>query len=103
MKQQEKGALVWLAVVACALFGFVGFAIAAPWTFSVYSVADAAVQCPGAIDPSWPAVECNHGKPGPWARGLIADHPIRYAAAVLQMIVGWGAFFYGTVFMKRFR
>jgi hypothetical protein len=102
LSRNDIGALIWLATAACLVFGFFGFAIVAPWTFSVMSVADAAVRCPGTIDPSWPAVVCNHGRPSNWEWGLIGDNPLRYAAALLQMIVGLIAFGYGVRRMKRF-
>jgi hypothetical protein len=35
--------------------------------------------------------------------GLIEDHPIRFALACVQMIVGWGAFFALAVRLKRYR
>ena len=101
--RRETGALIWLMAAACLVFGFFGFAVAAPWTFSVMPIGEAARECPGAIDPSWPAVVCNHGKPAEWEYGLIEDHPFRYGAAVLQMIIGWGAFIYFGTRMKRFR
>jgi hypothetical protein len=103
MSREEKGALVWLAAAACLVFGFLGFALAIPWTFSVTSVARAAQSCPGAIDPSWAAVECNHGRPYEWEYGLISDHPIRYGLAWLQLVVGWGAFFYLVPRIKKYR
>jgi hypothetical protein len=101
--RRDQGALIWLLAAACLLFGFFGFAVAVPWTFSVTTIGDAARDCPGAIDPSWPAVVCNHGRPGEWKYGLIEDHPIRYAAAWLELIVGWGMFFYLAMRLKRFR
>ena len=103
LSSKEKGAVIWMIAAACLLFGFFGFAIAAPWTFSVMSIGEAARQCPGAIDPSWAAVVCDHGEPAEWSYGLIEDHPFRYGAAVLQMIIGVGAFFYLGSRMKRYR
>jgi hypothetical protein len=94
---------VWLATAACLVFGFFGFAIVAPWTFHVMSVADAATRCPGVIDPSWPAVVCSHGRPYNWELGLIADNPVRYIAAWIQMIVGGALFSVGLAVSKRFR
>src|SRR5262249_39644669 len=79
-----------------------GFAIVAPWTFNVMSTADAATRCPGVIDPSWPAVVCSHGRPSNWELGLIADNPVRYLAAWVQMVVGWALFFVGAAVLKRF-
>jgi hypothetical protein len=79
------------------------FAVVAPWTFDVMSVTDAATRCPGAIDPSWPAVVCSHGRPSNWELGLIADNPVRYVAAWAQMITGLALFFAGAAFSKRFR
>jgi hypothetical protein len=38
-----------------------------------------------------------------WKYGLIEAHPIRFALACLQMIVGWGAFFALGVRLKRYR
>jgi len=102
LSRNDIGALMWLGTAACLLFAFFGFAIVAPWTFSVMPVADAAVRCPGAIDPSWPAVVCNHGRPSEWQLGLIRDNPLRYAAALLQMIAGLSGFGYGVRRMKRF-
>jgi hypothetical protein len=84
----EMGAIVWLATAACAVVGFLGFATVAPWTFAVTSIADAASSCPGSIDPSWAAVECSHGHPQEWKKGLIADHPLRYGASLFQMLMG---------------
>ena len=37
------------------------------------------------------------------ARELDADHPIRFALACLQLIVGWGAFFALGARLKRYR
>jgi hypothetical protein len=34
---------------------------------------------------------------------VIEDHPIRFAFASLQMIVGWGVFFALAVRLKRYR
>jgi len=85
------------------LFGFVGFATVAPWTFHVMSVSEATLRCPGAIDASWPAVLCSHGRPVRWELGLIGDHPIRYSLALLQMLTGLSAFLFGLKQMKRFR
>jgi hypothetical protein len=103
LSRNDIGALAWLATAACLVFGFLGFAVVAPWTFDVVSVADAARRCPGVIDPAWPAVVCSHGRPYKWELGLIADHPIRYLAAWVQMIVGLGLFFVGLRFSKRFQ
>src|SRR5215467_2005299 len=50
LSQNDIGALVWLATAACLVFGFLGFAVVAPWTFHVMSVADAATRCPGVIE-----------------------------------------------------
>src|SRR5690242_5017405 len=74
LSRNDIGALMCLGAAACPVFAFIGFATVAPWTFSVMSVADAAVRCPGAIDPSWPAVVCNHGRPSEWTLGLIGDN-----------------------------
>jgi len=101
LDRRDIQALVWLAVVACGMFGFFGFAIVAPWTSSVMSVADAAARCPGAIDPSWPAVVCDHGRPHKWEYGLISENPVRYLAAWAQMVLGWGLFFIFAQRMKR--
>ena len=103
LSQTDIGVLVWLATAACLVFGFFGFAIVAPWTFHVMPAADAATRCPGVIDPSWPAVVCSHGRPSNWELGLIADNPVRYLAAGLQMVIGWGLFFVGAAAAKRFR
>jgi len=103
LSQTNIGVLVWLASAACLVFGFFGFALVAPWTFDVMSSADAAARCPGAIDPSWPAVVCSHGRPYKWELGLIADNPVRYVAAWVQLAVGWGLFFVGAAVLKRFR
>jgi hypothetical protein len=100
--RNDIGALMWLATAACLFVAFFGFAVVAPWTFSVMSVADAAARCPGTIDPSWPAVVCNHGQPFKWELGLIGDNPLRYGAALAQMIVGLIAWGYGVRRMKRF-
>jgi hypothetical protein len=103
LSRNEIGALVWLATCACLLFGFFGFATVAPWTFHVMSASDAALRCPGAIDASWPAVLCNHGRPVQWELGLISDNPVRYSFSLLQMIIGVSAFGFGVSRMKRFR
>ena len=103
LSRDDIGALVWLATAACLLFAFFGFAIVAPWTFHVMSVSEAAMRCPGAIDASWPAVLCDHGRPVEWELGLIRDRPLRYGLSLLQMIVGLSAFFYGLKQMKRFQ
>jgi hypothetical protein len=92
LSKQNAAALTVLGAAACLMFGFAGFAVAVPWMTAVMPVAEAAQRCPGAIDPSWPAVFCNHNQPLEWRYGLIADHPIRFAVAWLQLIVGWGAF-----------
>ena len=88
LSRNDIGALMCLGTAACLIFAFFGFAVVAPWTFSVMSVADAAVRCPGTIDPSWPAVVCNHSQPSKWELGLIRDNPLRYAASLVQMIFG---------------
>ena len=67
------GATVWL------LFGFFGFAVAVPWITAVMPVGEAVQRCPGAIDPSWPAVFWNHSHALEGKYGLIEDHPIRFA------------------------
>jgi hypothetical protein len=101
--RDDIGTLVWLGTCACLLFGFFGFATVAPWTFNVMSVSEAAQRCPGAIDDSWPAVLCNHGRPVKWELGLISDNRLRYSLSLLQMIIGWSAFMFGVSQMKRFR
>ena len=103
LSKQNAGALTVLAAAACLMFGFFGFAVAVPWLTAVTPVSEAMHSCPGAIDPSWPAVFCNHSQPLEWKYGLISDHPIRFALASLQMIVGWGAFFALGVRLKRYR
>ena len=102
LSRNDIGALMWLATAGCLFFAFFGFAIVAPWTFSVMTVADAAARCPGAIDPSWAAVVCNHSQPSEWKLGLIRDNPLRYAAALAQMIVGLIGFGYGVRRVKAF-
>jgi hypothetical protein len=92
-----------LAVAACLIFGFFGFAVAVPWVTAVMPVSEAVQRCPGAIDPSWPAVFCNHSQPLAWKYGLIEDHPIRFALACIQMIVGWSAFVTLGTRLKRYR
>ena len=103
LSRQDIGALVWLATAACLFFGFFGFAVFAPWTFHVMPTSEAASRCPGAIDASWPAVVCSHGRPMEWELGLIRDHPLRYLFSIVQMIIGYGAFLYGARYMNRFR
>src|SRR5262245_23540418 len=103
LDRRDIGALVWLATCACLLFAFFGFAIVAPWTFHVMSVVEGAQRCPGAIDPSWPAVLCDHGRPVKWELGLIRDNPLRYSLSLLQMIIGLSAFAFCLRQMKRFR
>jgi hypothetical protein len=103
LSRDEISALVWLGTCACGLIGFFGFATIAPWTFHVMSAAEAALRCPGAIDVSWAAVLCNHGRPVKWELGLISDNPIHYGLSLLQMIVGCSAFMFGLSQMKRFR
>jgi len=103
LSRDDAGALITLGAAACLLFGFFGFAVAVPWSTAVMPVSEAMQQCPGAIDPSWPAVFCNHSRPSEWTYGLIADHPIRFAFAWLQLIVGWGAFFALTARLKSYR
>jgi hypothetical protein len=102
-RRDEIGVVVWLATCACLLFGFFGFATVAPWTFDVMSVSEAALRCPGAIDASWPAVVCSHGRPYEWELGLISDNPLRYSLSLFQMLVGVSAFLFGAKQMKRFR
>ena len=103
LSRENAGVLTWLGGVACLVFGTFGFVVAAPWISAVMSVSEAMQRCPGAIDPSWPAVFCNHSRPLEWKYGLIADHPIRFALALLQVIVGWGAFFALGLRLKRYR
>lgn len=103
LDRRETGALMTLGAAACLIFGFFGFAVAVPWMTAVMPASDAVQQCPGAIDPSWPAVFCNHSQPFEWKYGLIADHPMRFALASLQMIVGWTAFLALSRRLKRYR
>ena len=103
LSKHDAGALTIMGVAACLIFGFFGFAVAIPWITAVMPVSEAVQRCPGAIDASWPAVFCNHSRPSEWTYGLIGDHPIRFALAVLQMIVGWGAFFVLAQRLKRYR
>lgn len=103
LSRHEAGALTVLAATVCLMFGFFGFAVAVPWATAVMPVTEAVQRCPGAIDPSWPAVFCNHSQPSEWTYGLIRDHPTRFAFACLQLIVGWGAFFALAVRLKRYR
>jgi hypothetical protein len=103
VSRQAAGALTVLGAAVCLMFGFFGFAVAVPWTTAVMSVTEAVQRCPGAINRSWPAVFCNHSQPLEWQYGLIEDHPIRFAFACLQMIVGWGAFLTLAVRLKRYR
>lgn len=103
LSRDEIGALVWLATTACLLFAFFGFATVAPWTFHVMSASEAQLRCPGAIDVSWPAVLCDHGRPVEWELGLIRDNPLRYGLSLLQMLTGFSAFVLGVKQMKRFR
>jgi hypothetical protein len=92
LSRQDVGALTTFGAAVCLIFGFFGFAVAVPWTTAVMPVTEALQRCPGAIDPSWPAVFCNHSQPSEWTYGLIEDHPIRFARAWLQMIVRVGCF-----------
>jgi hypothetical protein len=103
LSRRDAGALTVLGAAACLMFGFFGFAVAVPWATAVMSVSEAVQRCPGAIDPSWPAVFCNHSQPSEWTYGRLHDHPIRFALACLQMIVGWGAFFALAGRLKRYR
>ena len=103
LSRDTSGVLVWFASVTCLVFGFFGFAIVAPWTADVMSVSEAAQRCPGAIDPSWPAVVCSHGRPYKWELGLISENPVRYTLSLLQMIVGFSGFLLGARRMKRVR
>ena len=103
LSRQDAGALTVLVAAICLMFGFFGFAVAVPSTTAVMPVREAVQRCPGAIDFSWPAVFCNHSQPLEWKYGLIEDHPIRFAVAWLQLIVGWGAFFALAVRLKRYR
>lgn len=103
LSRDEIGVLWLLAGVACLVFGFFGFAIVAPWTFHVMSVSEAALRCPGAIDMSWAAVHCSHGRPYEWELGLIRDHPVRYGVALVQTIVGLSAFFWCARKLKRYQ
>ena len=103
LSNQDTGALTVLAAAGCLMFGFFGFAVAVPWTTAVMPVSEAVQRCPGAIDPSWPAVFCSHGQPLEWKYGLIEDHPMRFALAWLQTIVGLGAFFALGLRLKRYR
>lgn len=101
--RENAGALTVLGAAACLAFGFFGFAVAVPWMTTVMPVSEALQRCPGAIDPSWAAVVCNHSQPSEWKYGLIEDHPIRFALAWVQLIVGWGAFFALALRLKRYR
>jgi hypothetical protein len=103
LSRPNAAALTVLGAAACLVFGFVGFAVAVPWITAVMPVSEAMQRCPGAIAPSWPAVFCNHSQPSEWKYGLIADHPIRFALAWLQLIVGWSAFFALGARLKRYR
>ena len=103
LSRQDVGALTALGCAVCLMFGFFGFAVAIPWATAVMPVSQAMQQCPGSIDPSWPAVFCNHSQPSEWKYGLIGDHPIRVAVAWVQMIVGWGAFLALAQRLKRYR
>jgi len=103
LSKHDAGALMVLAVAACLIFGLFGFAVAVPWVTAVMPVSEAVQRCPGAIDPSWPAVFCNHSQPLAWKYGLIEDHPIRFALACIQMIVGWGAVVTFGTRLKRYR
>ena len=103
LSRNNIGVLVWFASVAGLVLGTFGFAVVAPWMFDVMSVADAASHCPGVINPAWRAVVCSHGRPYEWELGLFADNPVRYVAAWVQLVVGWGLFFVGAAVMKRFR
>ena len=103
LSREDVGALTALGCAACLIFGFFGFAVAVPWATAVMPVGEAMQRCPGAIEPSWPAVFCNHSQPLQWRYGLIGDHPIRFALASLQMIVGWSAFLALTRRLKRYR
>ena len=103
LTRHDAGALTVLVGAIFLIFGSFGFAVAVPWMTAVMPVSEAVSQCPGAIDPSWPAVFCNHSQPLEWKYGLIKDHPTRFALACLQMIVGWGVFFALGVRLKRYR
>jgi hypothetical protein len=103
LNRRDAGALMALGAAVCLMFGFFGFAVAVPWTTAVMPVSEAVQRCPGAIDPSWPAVFCNHSQPSEWKYGLIKDHPIRFAFAWLQLIAGWGAFFAVAGSLKHYR
>jgi hypothetical protein len=103
LARHGAAALTVLGAGLCLIFGFYGFAVAVPWTTAVMPVSEAIERCPGAIDPSWPAVFCNHSQPLEWQYGLIADHRIRFTLACLQMIIGWGAFFALAGRLKRYR
>jgi hypothetical protein len=103
LSRGDAGALTVLGATAGLVFGFFGFAVAVPWMTAVMPVSDASLRCPGAIDPSWPAVFCNHSQPLEWKYGLIEDHPIRFALACVQMIVGFSAFFALARRLKRYR
>ena len=103
LSRQDTGALTVFGAAACLVFGFFGFAVAVPWITAVMPVSEAVRECPGAIEPSWPAVFCSHGQPLEWKYGLIKDHPIRFAVACLQMIVGGGVFFAMAMRLKRYR
>jgi hypothetical protein len=103
LSEPAAGTATILGAAFCLLFGFFGFAVAVPWITAVMPVSEAMQRCPGAIDPAWPAVFCNHSQPSEWKYGLIADHPIRFAVAWLQLIVGWGAFLALGARLKRYR
>jgi len=101
--RQDTDALLTIGGAAGLILGFFGFAVAVPWMSAVMPISEAVQRCPGAIDPSWPAVFCSHGRPLEWTYGLIEDHPTRFALAWLQMIVGFGAFFACAMRLKRHR
>ena len=72
LSRPDAAALTVLGGMACLVFGTFGFAVAVPWVTAVMPVSEAMQRCPGSIDPSWPAVFCNHSQPSEWKYGLIA-------------------------------
>jgi hypothetical protein len=104
LSRRDAGALTVLGAVACLMFGFFGFAVAVLWITAVMPVCEAMRRCPGArstrLGRPYFAITASRRNGN---MGLFEDHPIRFALAWLQIIVGWGAFFALAGRLKRYR
>jgi hypothetical protein len=92
-RDARNGTLWALAAFACFVVMTVGFFHCAPWLVAM-SAAEAELQWPGRIDPSWPAVVNDHGRPAPWIHGTIASNPFGFAGWLLVLLAGTCGWWY---------